>query len=117
MRLLADENIHLETVRALRAAGHDVFSATESASGASDEALLARANTEGMLLLTFDRDFGELAAARGKAAGGGILYLRIVPESASEATDLLCELLARRDIEWTARITVVDRTQLRQRPL
>ncbi|HEV8358647.1 MAG TPA: DUF5615 family PIN-like protein [Gemmatimonadales bacterium] len=40
MRLLADENIPLETVRALRLAGHDVFAVTESSPGAADEALL-----------------------------------------------------------------------------
>lgn len=33
MRVLADENIPLETVRALRNAGHDVFAASEAAPG------------------------------------------------------------------------------------
>ena len=38
MRLLADENIPLDTIRAPRSAGHDVYSATEHAPGATDMA-------------------------------------------------------------------------------
>lgn len=86
MRLLADENVPLESVRALRVAGHDVFSAAEAALGADDEMLLARAHAEQRLVLTFDRDFGELAARRGPGAAGGILLLRFVPRSAEDVT-------------------------------
>ena len=43
MRLLADENIPIASVMALRIAGHDVYSASESEAGAFDEVLLARA--------------------------------------------------------------------------
>jgi hypothetical protein len=46
MRLLADENIPLETVRALRNAGHDVFAASEAAPGLADEAHLDRARND-----------------------------------------------------------------------
>lgn len=117
MRLLADENIPLETVRALRAAGHDVFSATESAPGAADADLLERANAEARLLVTFDRDFGELAARRGRPAIAGIVLLRFIPVNVPEVTDLLIRLLMRSDIEWSRRITVVGRSQIRQRQL
>lgn len=117
MRLLADENIPLETVRALRAAGHDVFSAAESAQGAADNELLRRANADGRLLVTFDRDFGDLAVRAGQLAPAGIALLRIVPQSAKEVTTLLAGLLARTDIEWSGRITVIERAQIRQRPL
>jgi predicted nuclease of predicted toxin-antitoxin system len=56
-------------IRALRAAGHDVFAIAESA-GASDEAVMARAYREGRVLSTEDRDFGELVYARGQPAAG-----------------------------------------------
>lgn len=117
MRLLADENIPLDTVRALRSAGHDVFSATESAPGAADTSLLERATTERRLLITFDRDFGELAARRGQQATSGILLLRIIPASADDVTRMVIDLLVRADVTWDRRITVVDAAQLRQRPL
>lgn len=71
MRLLADENIALETVRALRTAGHDVYAASETAVGTSDDALLKVATAAQRLLITFDHDFGELATRHGEAAPGG----------------------------------------------
>jgi len=117
MRVLADENIPLETVRALRAAGHDVYAASETAVGTSDEALLKVATAEQRLLITFDRDFGELATRRGEAAPGGILLLRFTPRSAEEVSALVVELLARSDIEWAQHLSVLDRSHLRQRPL
>jgi predicted nuclease of predicted toxin-antitoxin system len=117
MRLLADENLPLESVRALRDAGHDVFSAAESAPGIADAMLLSRAHTEGRLIITFDRDFGELAARRGHVADGGILLLRFVPRSADDVTVILLELLARTDLLWAGRLSVLDRVHLRQRPL
>ena len=51
MLLLLDENVPIATVRALRAAGHDVYSASESSAGAADDLLLARADVERRLLL------------------------------------------------------------------
>jgi predicted nuclease of predicted toxin-antitoxin system len=117
MRLLADENIPLESVRALRTAGHDVFSAGESAAGAADAVLLERAASERRLVVTFDRDFGELAARHGRLAPAGVLLIRIVPRDAAEITHLLIDLFARSDVEWEGRLTVVDRAQLRQRPM
>ena len=60
MLLLADENTP-ETDRALRSAGHDVYSATESSPGAADVSHVERAIRDDRLILTFDRDFGELA--------------------------------------------------------
>ena len=73
MLLLVDENVAVASVRALRAAAHDVYSATESAPGAPDEALLARADAEHRLLITFDRDFGDLALRLRRGAAGGIV--------------------------------------------
>jgi predicted nuclease of predicted toxin-antitoxin system len=117
MRLLLDENVPIAAVRALRAAGHDVFSASEHSAGAADEVLLARADAEHRLLITFDRDFGELAVRWGRGAAGGVILLRFVPRSPDEVGDVLVELLARTDVVWSARFSVVDRRHIRQRPL
>ena len=117
MWLLLDENIPIVAVRALRAAGHDVFSASQQAVGAADEALLARADAEHRLLITFDRDFGELAVRWRRRAAGGVMLLRFVPRSPDEVGDLLVGLLARTDVVWSERFSVVDRRHVRQRPL
>ena len=45
--------------------GHDVLSARDRFPHASDEALLALAREEGRVLITEDKDFGELVFLRG----------------------------------------------------
>ena len=60
MRLLANENIPLATVEALREAGEDVVSVTEDSPGATDEAVIRWARQEERVVVTFDRDYGEL---------------------------------------------------------
>jgi len=60
LRFLADENIPIASVEALRGAGHDVVAVAEVAQGASDRAVLRIACDESRLLVTFDRDFGAL---------------------------------------------------------
>jgi predicted nuclease of predicted toxin-antitoxin system len=60
-RFLADENFPLPRVRLLRTAGYDVASIVEDAPGTADVAIMARAVAEGRILLTFDRDYGEIA--------------------------------------------------------
>jgi predicted nuclease of predicted toxin-antitoxin system len=117
MRLLADENIPLETIRALRGAGHDVFSASESTQGASDDAHIARAIQEDRLILTFDLDFGQLAATASPKPVAGVLLLRLEPQNPEEVTTLLRTLLARPEIVWRGHLSIVDRIHLRQRPL
>ena len=55
MRLLADENVPLPSIFALRTAGMDVAAATEDAAGASDREVLARAQRENRLSLLSPR--------------------------------------------------------------
>lgn len=117
MRLLADENIPLATVRALRSAGHDVYSATEATPGAADAVHIERAIREDRLLITFDRDFGELAVRGKERPEGGVLLLRFIPKTAAEVTDLLLALLARSEVKWQGHISIVDGVHVRQRPI
>ena len=60
MKLLADECCDAGLVAALRADGHDVLYALESLRGATDDEVLKRANDDERILLTEDKDFGEL---------------------------------------------------------
>lgn len=77
----------------------------------------SRASVDERLVVTFDRDFGELVTRHKRAAAAGVLLLRFIPRSADEVSGLLVELLARADLAFERRLTVVDRTHLRQRPL
>jgi predicted nuclease of predicted toxin-antitoxin system len=61
MRFLADENFPGDAVTALRAAGHDVLWIRTDAPGINDQDVLSRSLSDARVLLTFDKDFGELA--------------------------------------------------------
>jgi predicted nuclease of predicted toxin-antitoxin system len=63
MNLLADESCGGPVIRALREAGHDVVAIAEVARGSTDEHVLELALNEKRVLITEDRDFGELGHA------------------------------------------------------
>jgi predicted nuclease of predicted toxin-antitoxin system len=73
MNFLADESCAGPIIRALRESGHDVVAISEIARGATDEEVLERALNEKRVLITEDRDFGELVYARGRSSAGVIL--------------------------------------------
>lgn len=117
MRLFADENIPWASIRILRAAGHDVIAIAEVAAGMSDFALLDWAAREGRLVLTLDRDLGRLAQGHGGMGEGGVVIFRIPRSAPQEPALALQALLARGDLALCGRLTVVDRTKIRQRIL
>jgi len=92
-RLLADENIHPEVVAWLRANGFDVKTCVDAAVLGSDDGQVLRfASAEQRVVLTHDRDFGELAIARRETLVG-IVYLRPGHIRASFTIDSLNALL------------------------
>ena len=75
MRFLADESCDFSIVRALRMAGHDVTAVSEIAPGADDSDIAKPAIQEKRILLTEDKDFGQLAFSHGRKAPG-VIFLR-----------------------------------------
>ena len=73
MNFVADESCARPVIQALRQAGHDVVAIAEIAKGATDDQVLERALKEKRVLITEDRDFGELVYARGRSSSGVIL--------------------------------------------
>src|SRR5579859_6681058 len=66
MQLLLDACVWSGAVEELRAAGHDVIYAADWSPDPGDEEILRRAHEQSRVLITLDRDFGELAAIRGQ---------------------------------------------------
>jgi predicted nuclease of predicted toxin-antitoxin system len=73
MRLLADECCHGDLVRTLRAAGHDVVSVGEDAPSTIDADVLDLAHAARRILITDDKDFGELAIRLLRPSSGVVL--------------------------------------------
>jgi predicted nuclease of predicted toxin-antitoxin system len=63
VKFLADESCDFVIIRALRGAGFDVVASAEIIPGAKDVEVLKKAQTEGRILLTEDKDFGQLVWA------------------------------------------------------
>ncbi len=117
MRLLADENVPVPSIRLLRTAGYEVEAMIELAPGTPDPEVLSHARQHGQILITFDRDFGELVYHRGSAVPAGIIYLRLSPADPEEAGRVLLDLFAVEELRLEGRFTVVDTDRIRQRPL
>ena len=94
MRLLADENVPLPTVEALRLAGHDVFWVRTDAPGTGDAALLDLAEADGRVLLTLDKDFFQIAIQRRKPLERtGVILFRVHPAIPENVTPHWCSAL------------------------
>lgn len=116
MRLCANENLPGDCVLRLREDGHDVLWIREAAPGSSDDAVLARAREENRLLITFDKDFGELVFRRGTKASQGVVLFRIAQPSAATVAARVAAILASRD-DWSGNFSVVEESAVRMRPM
>lgn len=116
MRFLANENFPLPSVHLLRHAGHNVAAITEESPGIADDQILARAVAEERIILTFDRDYGELIYRMGLGAAS-VLLLRYEPHTPREPAHHILRLLQIDKLDLTNRFTVADRERVRQRPL
>ncbi len=117
MRFLANENFPLLSVRILRQAELEVASVTEDSPGIEDSEVLARAADEQRVILTFDRDYGELIYRLRLRSPRGVIYLRFRPHTPEEPASILLNLLQLEGLQFEERFTVVEGDQIRQRPL
>ena len=116
MRFLANENVSATVVQGLRARGHDVTWACEGLRGAADAAILACAQSEQRIVLTHDKDFGELAFRLGLPANCGIVLLRLAGNGPQADNRRALEALDSRD-DWVGHFAVITDDRLRMRPL
>jgi predicted nuclease of predicted toxin-antitoxin system len=116
MRLIVNENVSGTVIRSLREQGHDVLSVKESMQGADDRAVLARAQAEQRVVVTHDKDFGELAFRCPLPAGSGIVLFRLSGGDPMSDNRRVLEVL-RSSVEWTGHFAVVTDDRVRIRPL
>ncbi len=116
MRFLANENFPGAAVEALRAAGHDVVWARIEAPGSTDDSILAKAVQESRILLTFDKDFGELAWRARLPSQCGVVLFRLLLAQPHLVGEALCRILVSRD-DWAGRFSVVEPGRVRMRDL
>ena len=76
MTLLADESVDRQIVERLRLDGHQVAYVAEMSPGIMDEVVLMESRTSASMLITADKDFGELVF-RQRQASTGVLLIRL----------------------------------------
>jgi predicted nuclease of predicted toxin-antitoxin system len=84
--------------RVLEAAGHNVIWAGNWETDPGDEEILSIAHREGRVLVTLDKDFGELAILFGQPHSG---IIRLVNLSSKEQGEICTKVLARYETNLT----------------
>ena len=100
MKALADENFPRAAVRELRLRGWDIVNVAEWRPATDDITVAAKARAEGRILLTFDKDFGELWQAGENGSPGGIILFRLPHLSAAETVDRIVNVLTSKS-DWS----------------
>jgi predicted nuclease of predicted toxin-antitoxin system len=107
MRVLADENFPKPIIEALRAEGHDVLWARTDLAGTSDVALLDRAEFEGRILLTLDKDFWQIAVQRrSPLEQSGVILFRVHPATPENLVPLVRAFVAA-EATWSGHISII----------
>ncbi len=116
LRFLADENVSRALVAALREGGCDIAWVGEAAPGLPDGEVLDWAGRDGRVLLTFDKDFGDLARAASLPSTCGVVLFRLpMPPASEQGRRLAAIILARED--WAGAFSVIETGRVRMRPL
>ena len=114
MKLLLDTCVWGGGCDELRTAGHDVVWAGDWAEDPGDEEILARAQHEGRIIVTLDKDFGELAIVHGQPHCG---IVRLVDQSATRQAAVCLHVLALHgDALAAGAIVTAEPGRLRVRP-
>ncbi len=115
MRWLVDECVSASLVARLRDAGHDALYVAETVPSTEDTAILALAVRERRLLLTEDKDFGELVFGATEQPTFGVVMLRIREERANIRWSRLNHAIERYGERLFGAFTVVGETHIRTR--
>jgi predicted nuclease of predicted toxin-antitoxin system len=116
LRLIVNENMPDSVSQELRSRGHDVLAVKESMRGDDDASILARAQVEQRIVVTQDKDFGELAFRYGLAATCGVVLFRLSGANPDVDRQRMLEAIESRS-DWSGWFTVVTDDRIRMRPL
>jgi predicted nuclease of predicted toxin-antitoxin system len=116
MRFLADENVSRFVIERIRACGLDVMSIGETRPGAPDKDVLEAAGAEGRILITEDRDFGELVI-RQRLAVSGVILLELDRLSNATEAEIVAEVVSTHAGRFLGHLVVVEPGRIRVRPL
>ena len=114
--LLADENIDQRLVSSLRLAGISVYSVAESSPGITDEEVMRLSESLSALILTDDKDFGEIVFRKQRSCRG-IVLLRLTGVDYSRKADQVKQVISRYGSKMIGKFVVITAERVRIRKL
>ena len=114
MNLIADEGVDRVVVERLRGDGHDVVYVAELSPSVADEEVLRQANVRNALLITADKDFGELVF-RQSLVHSGVILLRLSGLANATKAEIVAAVCRERAAEVLGAFSVISPGQVRIR--
>ena len=114
MRIVADESVDGQIVARLRTDRHDVLYVAELDPGIEDENVLALSRQSNAVLLTADKDFGELIF-RQQLLHSGVLLVRLAGFKPDIKAELIAAAFNQHGEELAAGFGVLSKSALRLR--
>lgn len=114
LRFFADECVHADLIAALRAAGYEITTAGQSGLvGADDEAIFEYAKERGLIIVSFDRGFGDIFRFNIKDSAGVIIML-LNRMSRDEIPEILLRFLVVPDRpDLAGKLTIIGKSKIR----
>ena len=99
MRFLANENFPLPSITFLRHAGYNISSVSEQYPGISDYKVIGKAKVDNLIILTFDKDYGEIIFKHGQENPPAVIFFRFKGENPEMAGQLLIDLIENKNLK------------------
>jgi predicted nuclease of predicted toxin-antitoxin system len=115
MKFLVNENFPLPSISLLRNAGFEVLSVSEMNPGISDHEVIRQAISSNGIILTFDKDYGELIFKHAFQNPPPVVFFRFKGETPEYAGPLLVNLIKEEKISLDKIFTVIEKENIRQR--
>jgi len=107
MKFVADESIDQPIVAGLRQDGHDVLCIAEHSPSLPDDAVLSEANSRNAILLTADKDFGELVF-RQRRIHAGVVLIRLAGMDSQAKAARVCQTTNQHGHEFINAFSVIS---------
>ncbi|MBS1221627.1 MAG: hypothetical protein H6R23_1247 [Proteobacteria bacterium] len=114
MKFVADESVDFPIVERLRRDGHSVWAVVEMDAGIADDLVLDHANQQNAVLLTADKDFGELVF-RLKRLNLGVVLVRLAGLPPKRKAEVVARVISEKGEELKEAFSVITANALRIR--
>ena len=117
MLFLANENIPTKSIELLRSSGYAIRSVKEEMPGITDLMVLEKAKSLSAIILTFDKDYGEIIFRNEFYEPPPIVFFRFKGYSATYAAETLISLIGLNTFALDGYFTILEENNIRQRKL